>query len=362
VISTKLDQRGVSIRDLPIWGTGFDSTSGGGGATGYGIGVRLLANVYIDNVNVLGGGNGFSLEESANIHVTNCTATVHTGEWTGGQQYGVNVRGTAFLFCTACTFYGPRHAVSHVNRFAPSHTCIYANCVIGAPGTNIFLQPVAPIVDALDWHEGTFHTKCIGCDIQGGVVTRGCDMELIGCTIDNARTAHDVALIQTGLSMRPDLRVIGCKLFCRRIDFRGGGMLIRIGGEFDAGEPGSVVLSDNDIYVLHNSTQSIIEITNPNVLNPATGTFHIMNNRVAHSACSTSQPFVNCSWTDGREVVIANNVLPNNVTFGTVGTDFTRRVLSPNYVNGHVVYTGLPTANPGGSGRLWSDSGTLKVT
>jgi hypothetical protein len=60
--------------------------------------------------------------------------------------------------------------------------------------------------------------------------------------------------------------------------------------------------------------------------------------------------------------VVANNVLPNNVTFGTVNTDWVRRVLSPNIINGHVVYTGLPTATPGGSGRLWSDSGTLKVT
>jgi hypothetical protein len=87
-----------------------------------------------------------------------------------------------------------------------------------------------------------------------------------------------------------------------------------------------------------------------------------MGNRVAHAEGASSRPFANVSITDGVEVVVANNSMPGNVSLCTIGTDFTRRVTYPNVINGHQNFAGIPTASPGGSGRLWSDGGTLKIT
>jgi hypothetical protein len=259
----------------------------------------------------------------------------------------------------------PRHAVDITGRLGPAHTVVISGCTIASPGTNVFLQPTSGIAVALDWHAGTYRTKVIGCHVQGSVTIRGHAMEILHCTLENGGSQANQGMIdcfEFGPAL--DFRLIGCKLFLRKEHSGGSGMLFNcINRDWnpDAGAIGSIAISDNDIYVMLDSTQPLIGIENGDAKDPATGVIHITGNRVAHCASSSSQPFVDIDVADGLECVVANNIMPGNVTFGSAGI-FTRQVLSPNVIGGRTTYVDLPTSDPGGSGRLWSDGGTLKIT
>jgi Pectate lyase superfamily protein len=365
VASTKLDKRGLVVEDLTILGAGFNSTSGGSAASGAGIIALHLANVYFNRVRVLGGGSdGIRLERSANCHVTDCDVTVHTGDWTGGQQYALHVRGSSYVYLTSSNFFCPRHAVDISTRLGTSHNVIVQGCTIGAPSF-VFMQPSSTANIALDWHEGNFHSKVIGCYVQGNVTLRGQRMEIINCTLENSTGQATTGMIGSALSHAADFRIEGCKIYLNKVHFQGGVLFTMLNSNWaaiDDGSIGSIVIANNDIYQMFNTSEPMIHIQNTQTFSSATGMIHITGNRVAHKEGATSQPFANITMGDGEELVVANNVLPANMTLGTIGSDFLRRVLSPNVINGHVVYTGLPTSDPGGTGRLWSDAGALKVT
>lgn len=56
------------------------------------------------------------------------------------------------------------------------------------------------------------------------------------------------------------------------------------------------------------------------------------------------------------------NASGGGVTLATIsGGDITLTVQTTP-TRGYIVMTGLPTSNPGGTGRIWSDGGTLKIT
>ncbi|HEX6112779.1 MAG TPA: hypothetical protein VFZ10_10745, partial [Geminicoccaceae bacterium] len=162
-----------------------------------------------------------------------------------------------------------------------------------------------------------------------------------------------------------DLRIIGCKLYIDTAHFESpGGALLWIDGDWDetAGAPGSLVISDCDIYDNLNNSQPLIHIADSTVKNPRTGVVHIVNNRIADRVGTTSKPFVDINLNDAIEVVVQGNVLGGSMTLGTVNADFQRITLGPNVIQGHITYIGLPTSSPGGSGRLWSDAGRLRIT
>lgn len=367
VQSTKLDRRGLVIEDLTICGSGYNALSDdSSGTTGSGIYCLHLANVYITRVRVLGGGsNGVSFERSANCHVTDCDVTVHTGNWNNVQQYALHVRGSSYVYMNGSNFFCPRHAVDISGRLGTAHTVIVMGCTIGAPGTNVFLQPNSTVNVCLDWHAGCFHSKVVGCYIQGSVTLRGTGMEIIDCTLENGGSGSNTGMIDIAAPFGPalDFRMEGCKVLLSKSHFSSG-MWVHCGTSdwvADNGAIGSLVIANNDIYVMLNSSDPLINIQNTASKSPATGVVHIMNNRIGHKVGGSTQPLCNVSITDGLEAVVSGNVLPANMTLGTVNT-FTRKVLSPNVIGGQVVFSELPTSSPGGSGRLWNDGGTLKVT
>ena len=55
-----------------------------------------------------------------------------------------------------------------------------------------------------------------------------------------------------------------------------------------------------------------------------------------------------------------NNQLPSGMGFGTIAN--TTNWIGMNVFGRYIEFDNLPTASPGGSGRLWNDGGTLKIT
>ena len=364
VLSKKLDKRGLIVRDIAVRGAGYGLGPNSGAASGSCVYTLDIANVQIVGCNLEAGGTaGLRLEQSANCHVRGCAIGTHTGDYNNAAHYGIDVRGSAYTHVISCDLEGQRSSFDASNRFGPAHNVVLMGNNIGGPGTDIFSQPTTATTLAFGCHDGNFNLTFMSNIVQGRVSLDGFGIDLLYNTIVNG-DAQNLALIEIGDSAGPplDMRIIGNKGYCRKTS--SGGVFVGLDEndwDHDNGAIGSLVISDNDIYILANSSSPIINLIDSTAKTPNTGVVHIMNNRVGHKEGATSQPFCNIAITNGEECVVTGNILQDNMTLGTVGT-FGRRVLSPNVINGHVVMTSLPTSTPGGSGRLWSNGGVLQIT
>lgn len=368
--AVRLDRRGVGLRGFRLIGQGIGLGTASGSSNGIGIYLKDLRGVVIDDVIIQAAVSAaLELHNCARVQVTNSQFTILTGTWNNAGAYGFWVRGGAYIFASNCLMISGRHAVDISTSDAPAHTVRITNSLIAAPGSGLFQAPDSTAIWALDWHEGTFDTAVTNSEIQGGVFLRGMAMTVEGCTIYRGdRDGGQVSGSAVGtwkLGPALDLRMINNKIIHRGDFWQGDGQILEINGSdlnIDAGEPGALEFVGNSIFMLTNTTDALIKIQDTVSRSPATGVVNISNNHVVHSACSTSQPFLSVSVTSFERLTVLGNVLPANVTLGvTAGTGFDQ-FAALNTVAGRLEVAGLPTANPGGTGRLWSDAGTLKVT
>jgi hypothetical protein len=198
----------------------------------------------------------------------------------------------------------------------PSHNVIITNSTIGGPGTPVFSQPTQNTTIAFGWHRATYNTKVIGCYIQGRITVQGFGMELLNCTME-AGNAQSVGLFEVSNGGPPlDIRIVGNKIYVYQDHFDDGILFHSKSGDWNvaAGAIASLVIADNDVYVMFNSTDELIHISDTNTKSSATGVIHIVGNRVGHEQGGSIQPLCNIDITDGLEIVVANNSLPANMT------------------------------------------------
>lgn len=261
----------------------------------------------------------------------------------------------------------PRHGSTLINRFGPAHHVAFQGCFFSTPGAEIFGQPTSGVNTALDWHAGTFATKVANCFIQGSITLRGFGMEIVNNTIETPSTADggDLGCFDCfNMGMPLDCLIAGNKIIIRRHRFDGGDLFHLNGSadwDMDGGEKGALIIANNHIEIYATETHALIEIVETTAKTPDTGSIIITGNVVTHAAVGTSAPFLEINITDGQRCVVTNNYLPSNITLGTV-SGFSETITYPNHIAGHLTYQGIPTLNPAGSDRLWSDGGTLKVT
>lgn len=367
VDSELMDGRGIALRDLAVWGQGFDADSDDGDINGITVLLIDLANVYLDRVHVLGGASAaVQFRDCCNVHCSDCTFTVNQGDWNEAGAYACWVWGCGYATVTNCVLQSVRHAINLEAHDLPTHDTTIIGGFIGAPGTDDFQQPDSNGVVALDWHEGTYATRALGVQIHGAADLRGTDMRIENCTIDAPTSAANVlGTISCWKINNLDLKVINNDLYTNNTHWKGGGCVFELSEndlDQDVGLPGSFLFAGNRIFVQIDTTQSMIRVIDTTAKSPHTGKIHILGNQVVQCACSTSQPFLEMDVTDMEELVVLNNVLPSNVTLGTPDSASFDTYKAMNVFGGQLEFDGLPTSTPGGSGRLWSDGGTLKVT
>lgn len=368
VEARKMDGRGLILRDLTVWGKGFDAASGDLAISGIIVQCTDLANVYLDRVDLLGGASGaFQPRDCCNVHLNDCRFSVNQGKFNDAGAYALFCWGTGYLTATNCRLLSVRHATNFEARSMPAHDILILGGFIGAPGDDVFQSPDNDgQVIALDWHEGTYASRVIGAHIRGSVDFRGSDMTVEGCLVEGAPLEACVAGTFSCWKINNlNIRIVDNDIVVRNTHWKGSGCLFEMSdGDLnqDEGLPGSLLFANNRIRIEKDTTQALFRLHDTTAKAVHTGTIHILGNQVVQCACSTTQPLFDNDLADMEEMIVINNILPGNVSYGTPDSSSFDRYQAVNVIDGHTVYDGLPTSNPGGSGRLWNDAGTLKIS
>lgn len=362
--AVRLDRRGVVLRGFRLDCRGLGLQANETTERGSGIELRWLADPVIDHVHVRGAPTtGIVIQRCARGRFTRLLTTGLSSGWDSGlAQYGMSIGGSAFCVLSDSYIQGGRHALDFGSgggdqplRQIASHNNLVTASTLECPAEIDQVAPGSVVTWAMSWHEAGYNNDCIGCVINGGASFRGFGHRILNNRIWMPKQEANLPAVK-GDHMGPRFGITFRGNHVR--SFTNNEMVDIDWDNIESSEPAGVCDISGNAFEMSGSTgAAIIRF----IGQPQSGKAHFkISDNIVHS--DNSQAFLNITASSGSYAggLVMGNRLTATMSLGNLADVAEWKAV--NMVGADLEVANLPTSSPGGSGRLWNDGGTLKIT